>query len=67
MEHNYNNLHLDGNYIQQKKMVHNQIPIKYSRFNLGNLGDLVSAFITILIGAAMIGEVTKQLRKQRVM
>lgn len=61
MEHNYNNLHLAGNYSDQKKMVHNQIPVKRNSFNLGNL---VGAFLTLAIGASVLGAVTANLRKQ---
>jgi hypothetical protein len=61
MEHNYYNLHLEGNINQQRKMVHNQIKVKHSFFNLGNL---VSGFMTIAIGTVVLGETMRLMRKQ---
>jgi hypothetical protein len=63
MEHNYNNLHLEGDYELQKKMVHNKEKVKHSQ-NL--LGNLVGAFLTLAIGATVMSAVTSNLRKQGV-
>ena len=62
MEHNYENMHLEGNLKEVREMVHNQRPIKRNI-----LGNLVGAFMTIAIGAALIGEITRSLRKNGVM
>lgn len=64
MEHNYNNLHLDGTYAQQRKMVHNQIPIKHSWVN--TIGNLIGAFMAVAIGTVVLSQVTQTLRKEGV-
>jgi|WetSurMetagenome_2_1015567.scaffolds.fasta_scaffold275934_3 hypothetical protein len=64
MEHNYYNLHLEGDLNQQRRMVHNQIKVKHSFLNLSNL---ISGFIVIAVGTVMIGEVARVMRKQGIM
>lgn len=65
MEHNYENLHLDGSLADQRKMVHNQIPIKHSW--VSTIGNLVNAFIVLAIGTTVLSAVSNNLRKQGLM
>jgi len=62
MEHNYDNLHLEGTLDEKRRMVHNQIPIRHGW--PGVIGNLMGAFMAVAIGTVVLSEFMQTLKKE---
>lgn len=58
-EHNYNNLHLAGTHEEIRDMVHRGKPLRHNF-----LGNLIGGFIALAIGATILPEIMRTLRKE---
>lgn len=63
MEINYNNLNLAGNFREQQRMVHGLDKIHHRYDFTKGLKGMMGAFITIMIGAVLVTEISRSLRR----
>jgi len=62
MGYDYRNLNLSGTLKEQREMVHCQRPFKRGN-GISTINNLVGAFFALAIGAMVLSEGTKSLRK----